>query len=510
MNNAVGYTALIACSCLVFCIAGCRTVDVPASPSHLKYQEIDKPLSVSTGILEAEFIAEKLAEQKKKIPPSVSKKPKIADPVWNSVRKLNIDTKDPLTLIELVDIALANNPDTRQSWGNTRVARALEKQKEGKLYPQITTSMTLTREKTVATLPISNVNDLEYGPSTKLTYLLLDFGGRKANIEQAFQGILSADSLYNQAIQDLLLSVEKNYYQLYSAQSKVEASEDDVKNTKEDFEAAEQRFEAGLVTKLDVLQAKSDYENSLYSLENSKGQVKSARATLAQSIGIPADTEFEIVIPSKIPPTGISEEDVSAIIEDAIVKRPDIASLRAELKSKEAAVKSAVSDLLPTLNLGGTAEANKYKYYNDPASGTKKRDNSYTAYASVDWDVFDGFYNINKKVQADRELDIARDKLIQKQLSVSADVWIKYYDFYTAVSKFAYSESFFDTARISYELALESYNAGLKSILDLLQSQSRLSEARSRFIQSKEDVFISLAELAHARGSVNGKIEKRD
>ncbi|MDD5166499.1 MAG: TolC family protein [Candidatus Omnitrophica bacterium] len=508
MNNAVGYTALIAFFCLVFCITGCRTVDVPASPSHLKYQEIDKPLSVSTGLLEAEFIAEKLAEQKKKTPPSVSKKAKITDPVWDSVRKQKIDTKDPFTLIELIDVALANNPDTRQSWGNTRVARAQEKQKEGKLYPQVTTSMTLTREKTVATRSLSNVNDLEYGPSAKLTYLLLDFGGRKANIEQAFQGILSADSLYNQAIQDLLLSVEKNYYQLYSAQSKVEASEDDVKNTKEDFEAAEQRFEAGLVTKLDVLQAKSDYENSLYSLENSKGQVKSARANLAQAIGIPADTAFEIIIPSKTLSTDISEEDVSAIIEDAIIKRPDIASLRAELKSKEAAVKSAVSDLLPTLNLGGTAESNKYKYYNDPDA--KKRDNSYTAYASIDWDVFDGFYNINKKVQADRELDIARDKLIQKQLSVSADVWIKYYDFYTAVSKLTYSESFFDTARISYELALESYNAGLKSILDLLQSQSRLSEARSRFIQSKEDVFISLAELAHARGSVNGKIEKKD
>jgi TolC family type I secretion outer membrane protein len=509
MKIAVGYTALKIILLCCFFIAGCRTASIPPTPSQLAHQNQDQSLKEPSRLLEAEVVASKLAAQKKAQKPlAVEKKSKTlksSDPTWNSVRKQKINTKNPLALIELVDMAFRNNPQTRQDWQNTLVARAIEKQAESKLYPKLTLSGTITREKDNATSSSNSKNYLYYGPSAKLTYLLLDFGGRSANIEETFQGILSADAQYNQSIQDLLLNVEKTYYQLYSAQSSLEAAEDDLKNTKADFEAAQTRFDAGLVTKLDVLQAKSDYENSLYSLENAKGNVKTAKANLAQTIGIPADTKFEISLPSKPLPTDINEEDVTMLIEDAIERRPDIASLRSELKAKQAAVKAAVSELLPDLNLGATADTNNYKYYSD--SKSKNRDNSYT---SIDWDIFDGFYNLNKKAQADRELDIAKDKLIQKELSVSSEVWIKYYDFYTAVSKLTYSESFFNTARTSYDLALESYNAGLKSILDLLQSQSKLSEARSRLVQSKEDVFIALAELAHARGALNGSAKKND
>ena len=113
------------------------------------------------------------------------------------------------------------------------------------------------------------------------------------------------------------------------------------------------------------------------------------------------------------------------------------------------------------------------------------------------------FYNLNKKREAERQLDIAKDKLAQKESAVSTDVWTKYYDFDTAASKLVYSEAFLNTSRKSYELAFESYNAGLKSILDLLRAESNLSQAKSRFIQSKEDLFIALAELAHAKGMLN-------
>jgi outer membrane protein TolC len=84
---------------------------------------------------------------------------------------------------------------------------------------------------------------------------------------------------------------------------------------------------------------------------------------------------------------------------------------------------------------------------------------------------------------------------------------VKYYDFNTAVQKLQFSQSYFDTTVNSYDLALESYNAGLKSILDLTQAQSDLSSARSRLIQSKQDVFVFLAALAHSTGTPNIKIE---
>ncbi len=482
--------------CLVLFLAGCSTV--PVAPSQLKYKEDAVLDHGSAKMLEKQFVTEKS---------------KTHDPVWSSLRNRKIDPVKQLTLAELIDFGLGNNPATHQAWENSRAARARQRQAESGFYPSVNVSETITREKNVSVNPASNLNDRHYGPSANLTWLILDFGGRNASVEEMIQGVISADSTYNQAIQDLLLNVEESYYQLYSAQALEEAARDDVKNAKADFDAATQRLNAGLVSKLDVLQAQSDYENSLYQLESAKGGIKTAQANLAQAIGVPADTHFQIARPSKNFPKSIDEEEITLIIEDTLQRRPDIVAARADVKAKEAAVKSAHSAMLPTLNVGASADSNKYNYYG--TSQVNNKDHSYAAFASVNWDVFDGFYNLNKKIEADRQLNMAQDTLAQKELAVSADVWTKYYDFITAANKLVYSETFLTTAGESYRLALESYNAGLKSILDLLQAQSKLSDARSRFIQSNEDIFIALVELAHAKGSLsnvtgghNGKNKK--
>lgn len=496
-----------------FLLSSCRSIQPAPAPARLSVNASEEE------IIEAKNFAKTLVDQKKngntgaseiKAPQIKSLKPaKLRDPAWESIQKQKSQSEKVFTLTELIDLAFKNNPQTRQAWENTRIATAVEKQAESALYPQLTISESVTREKILSNLPSVNadftkVNDLHYGPSAQLTYLLLDFGGRSSRIESTFQKVLEANSLYVQSLQDLILNVQTAYYNYYSSQSLLEAAELDVQNTKTDYEAARQKFDVGLVPQLDVLQAKSTYENSLYNLEDAKGAVKTAKANLALAIGVSAETNIEIVIPSKELPTDISEDDVSSLIDEAIQKRPNIKALRADLNSKKAASRAAFSDLLPTLNLGVDAQQTRYKYYN--SGGAKDNQRQYSGVLSVDWDIFDGFNNWNKKKQADYEANAAMDNLIQAELEASSDVWIKYYDFTTAVQKLKYSRSYYETSLTSYDLALESYKAGLKSILDLLQAQTNLSQARSRLVQSKQDVFVALAQLAHSTGTPNIKI----
>ncbi|MFA5096854.1 MAG: TolC family protein, partial [Candidatus Omnitrophota bacterium] len=72
-----------------------------------------------------------------------------------------------------------------------------------------------------------------------------------------------------------------------------------------------------------------------------------------------------------------------------------------------------------------------------------------------------------------------------------------------AVSKLEFSKSLFETATASYELAFAGYKAGVGSILDLLQAQNKFSDAVSKLIQSKQDVFVAFAELTHATGALS-------
>lgn len=422
------------------------------------------------------------------------------NPTWAYIRGKKINA-GPLTLAQLVDIAMHYNPSTRQAWDNVRSTQFRKKQAQSQWYPQATVSADLTREKVVGSIISADTNNWNYGPSAKITYLLLDFGGRGAAIDEASQNITAANYQLNQTMQDVLLSVETAYYNLHSANANLKAAKSDLANARKVFYSAQQRFDVGLASKLDVLQAKANYDSTRYSLENAKLGVKTAWADLAQVIGFPADTKFEVAQPSRQVPTHVTSSDVKALIEEAIKRRPDIIAAQAVFSAKEAAVKAANSDLWPTVNLGGSASGNKYEYVNSDA---QKRDheNNYSAYASVNWDIFDGFYNLNKKKQAEAEAALQYEKLIETELQVSADVWSKYYTFDAAVSKLRFSKSYLHTASASYELALESYNTGLRSILDLLDAQSKLSDSRSQVIQSEKDVFVALAGLAHSTGSL--------
>ncbi|MCX5705774.1 MAG: TolC family protein [Candidatus Omnitrophica bacterium] len=507
MNKFLLYFLLLILS---FIASGCHYLKSPPAPSRMSVNAAKTEQAEDARDFAQSFAYEKKNEAKQSVESKSAKikpaKPvKITDPAWKSIQKQKTKSEKNYTLTELIDMALTNNPQTRQDWDQIRVSRAIEKQAESTLYPQLTIAATGTREKQVSNIPANRFNDTHYGPSAQLTWLILDFGGRGANIESKFQKVLEANAQYNQSLQDLILNVQKTYYNYYAAQSQAEAAQLDVQNTKVDYDAAQAKFDVGLVPKLDVLQAKSNYENSLYNLESAKGKVKTSKADLALAIGVSADTNFDIVSPTKELPTGINEDDVSRLIEEAMQKRPDIAALKAELKSKQAAVKAALSDMLPSVSVGGSVQDNKYKYVN--SGGLKDNQRDYSGYASVSWDIFDGFSNLNIKKQADAESAVALDKLIQAELSASSDVWVKYYDFNTAVQKLQFGQAYFDTTENSYSLALESYNAGLKSILDLTQAQSDLSAARSRLIQSKQDVFVSLAALAHSTGTPNIKIE---
>lgn len=451
-------------------LAGCRTLTAPASP--------DAAWSPT-----------------KKIKTSDSK-----DTTWQSMRRQAIDRSKSLTLGDLLDIALRTNPSTKQAWENARSIQAVKLQEEAQYYPLVTATGTATREKTYANIDMADANYLKYGPGIQLTYLLLDFGGRSADVEEQSQLLIAANFQFNQKMQDVALDVEKAYYNYHSAQASLEASESDLKNAQAAYEAASRRYEVGLAAKLDMLQAKSTYEQSLYYLEDAKGNVKTAKAGLAKSLGYPADTEFEVAEPTKEIPKDINDEDITKIINDAIEQRPDIAALRANLRAQNAAARSANSDLYPSLSAGASANKNFYKYYSD--AKPRNSDRTYAAYLSFDWDIFDGFKKLNILREEEALAGVEREKLIEAEVAASAEVWTKYYDFSTAIKKLEYSEAFLNTAQTSYELALESYSNGLKSILDLLDAESKLSDAKSSLIESKKELFVALAELAHATGTI--------
>ena len=471
--------SIICLSFSVMLLSSCTTVSAPGNPSE-SWQASE--------------------HQQKKL---------ATDSIWDSIRERKIDQSEDLDLLGLLDLALSNNPQTREAWQNARARDAEVVQSNSTYFPQLSTSSGGGYQRRVVDMKAEDLNRTEYTLGADASMLVLDFGGRRASVKKASELLLAANYQFNQAVQDLVRDTAVAYYSFYSSIAAREASEADVADAEESYVNAKQRFQAGLVSKLDVLQAESTYNNSLYNLEEAKGNVEVDRAKVAEVIGLPADTEFTIALPTLEIPKDISKDDVSQYIEDALKNRPNIAVARSNLKAKEAEIDIATSELLPSLNVGGSVGTSGFTYYGSrKATPTSyKHSYNYKGQFSVDWNIFDGLKNYFTRIEAQRERDAEREKLVQIEIAASADVWTKYFNLNTAQKKYVFSEAFLASATASHELAVEGYKVGLKSILDLLSSQSQLSDARSQLITSREDLFVAVAELAHAVGALNVESE---
>ena len=74
-----------------------------------------------------------------------------------------------LTLADIVDFGLQNNPATRISWANARAAAALYGAEKGAYFPKLDLDVSATRLKTAATQGRAAVQQTVYGPTITLS-----------------------------------------------------------------------------------------------------------------------------------------------------------------------------------------------------------------------------------------------------------------------------------------------------------------------------------------------------
>lgn len=434
-------------------------------------------------------------------PPAARSTGPAADAAWRAGATLPADPAQPQSLADLTDLALSNSPSTRQAWHNARQARALVDQAYGYLLPTLTATGGPSRQVVNAHPSGSDLNYADTGAGLQLNYLLINFGGgRRAAIEQALQTVYAANHSFNQSMQDVLLQIEVAYYGVIIAEGRVAAAKATLEDATAVLEAAKAKLDAKLGTALDVLQAQASFDQANFRLAEAEGNLSNAQANLAQAAGLPGDTQLAVRQPVEELPGVPAKVDLARLINDAIRQRPDIASLRADLAAKEAAVTVQSSALWPSLYLNGGVGGDDFHPYGSQNQSLSDRQFAYGVGLSVQWTLFDGMQTQAATRAAKEAAEMMRAQLRQAELAASAEVWRDYYNLVTALRKSRFSDAYLTSTTAAYSLADESYRAGLNSLLDLLVVQSSLADARSQQVTSRNEVFTAFANLIHAVG----------
>jgi outer membrane protein len=407
-------------------------------------------------------------------------------------------------LPDLIDLALHNNPVTRQQWQTARAAAAQFGAAQSPYYPQIAVESANGYQRTLIELPSlpGRLEQWQSQPVMELTYTLLDFGRRRSAAEAARNYMIASNFAFNRAVQDVVFNTESAFYSLDAAKSAVIAAQQNLRLAATDFDAVKQRVDLGLATEPQLLLAKERLAQSEFDLANSRLLVHDGEAQLAVALGLPANRVPAVEgLENQAVPTSL-RTNVERLLASARRRRPDLAAKVASLRSSIANVSQARAQFWPVVGLSANYGENVWNFTLQTPRTVQTSQPQYSAMITVNWDAFTGFKRLNDLRQAEADREAARADLDSLEIDVAAQVWRAYYEFDSSLSKYAYAKSLLAAAEEAYEANLATYRQGLSTIVELLTAQRDLANARYTLIQSKAELLTAYAAVAYAAGSI--------
>jgi outer membrane protein TolC len=406
------------------------------------------------------------------------------------------------SLAELIDLAEANNPETRVAWERARAQADAAGIARSALFP------------TVAAIALTGVDRQEapFGsqfyrqtiPSYQLllniNYTIFDFGARRGRIDAESARLLASNFAFNDVHRRLINDVSQAYYRLLNAAGQEEAAGASLVNARTVQQAAEERLRNGLATLPDVLEARSATAQAEYDLQAVLGAEEIVRGELATALGASATTRIRVRPLNEVPiPDGVPDTVEQAILR-ALEQRPDLQGRVAEIRVAEAERQQARAAFYPTL--GVTVSPTVQSLYLLQQTLPWGHTAGLAGGLAVDltWTVFDGGSRRSRLAQTEARIREGEAQARSARDAIEEQVWAAYSNLKTAVRQREAATALLAAATESYSAALQSYNYGVRNLLDVTNAQKILAQARSTDILARTRVLAALEDLSFRTG----------
>jgi len=414
-----------------------------------------------------------------------------------------IDADRIYDLPGLIDLAERSHPQTRVAWERARQAAQAVGLSESSYYPYLAASAGAGFQHELGLLTtVFPANGAEESTTLEVKWLLFDFGGRKATVTVAREQSMLANVNFNATHQQIVFSVTKSFYKFNTARQQVQVATAALQAARTVDEAAQARFDHGLATKPDVLQAEQETAQSTYELDAAHGDLSDAQVALIESLGILPTTKLQV---ADVPETQFHDspdDSLDELFDRALSQRPDLVATLANLRARQAQVRLARSAYYPKVSLEGSAGWEKLDVnaYSFPYTGNSKP--VYGIGVAIDLPIFDGFARAEKLRLAESQLREAESELKDSRDQAVSEVWKAYTDLKTALRKRESAEKLLAAAQSAFDASLESYQHGLETYVDTQNAQRNLTAARSVMVDTRSAIFTSAAALALSVGDL--------
>ncbi|WP_063359784.1 efflux transporter outer membrane subunit [Aurantiacibacter luteus] len=323
----------------------------------------------------------------------------------------------------------------------------------------------------------------------------LDLFGRISGGVAAAQGDLAASGYSLADLQRLIVGqVASATVNARAAAEQLAIARTTLAYQDDNLQIARWRNQAGLVSSLDVEQARAQRAQTAATIPALESSLTATANAISTLIGEPPGRVLEALTTDPAP---VPEPPLLAGFEapaEVLFRRPDVRAAEANLLASSSRIGVARAQLLPLARLSGSIGTGQASLGNvfDFIAGN--------LFAGVSQLIFDGG---RTRAQVDSAEAAARGSLAQWEqtiLGALEDVESAAVDQRTADERVALSEEGVDAASNSVLLARSSYEAGLTDFRNLLTSENELLSARNSLVAAKADRALAFVRLTQALG----------
>jgi outer membrane protein len=420
----------------------------------------------------------------------------------------------PLTLGEVVLLALKENPGLKAAGLSVPEAEAQVAMARARFLPQIGFSQSFNNSDNPTQVFMSKLNQRVFTQQDFLLNNLNNPGSysdwrtglvAKQPVFQAGeaylgyqQARLKRDIAAFQVLaqrQKLIYQVTQAYFGRQLSEARLLVVQEAKKTAAANRSLVQSRFKEGSVVRADLLSADVHLARLTQEELTAAGEVEIARSALATAVGTP-EVGSQPLAPAPKEPAPLPG-NLDELKQEAAAKRPDLKRLALAARVAQQERTKARLNYLPRLNVVAQYDVDQKYLFGSSAD-------SYTVMAVMHLNLFNGLANLAREREARARAAQAREQerefldLIRHQVTESAQ------HLKTAHARLQVGRGAVDQAREGLRLIRLRYEEGLTILVDLLTAEDAKKEADLNYLKALFDTHLAQAELELALGTLTG------
>ena len=318
------------------------------------------------------------------------------------------------------------------------------------------------------------------------------------NVRAASQNVKAAQFTYRDARDTVVLAVGANYLLTIANESRVEATEAELKTAQALYQLAADQETAGITPNIDTLRARVQLQAQQEALIEAQNAMEKQRIALARVIGLPVGQKFRLV--NRVPYRPLPEMELQSAYARALQTRADYQAALAALRAAQLSQEAAWKQRLPSIGLAGE--------YGVLGTTPDSMSPNWTAAATLKIPIFQG-----GKVEADVQQTDAVLKQRQAQVDdmrgrIEQDVQDAILDLKAASQQVEVAKMGLEYAQQALGQSQDRFAAGVTNNVEVIQAQQQLASANDRFISSLYAHNIAKVLLARAIGNAEQAVQQ--